>query len=139
MLRGVLLTIAVGALVACAPETPPTQGPAPQPGSPPPVTEEGLMVITERHAGERFEVGLDAHPLLRLDGAWAWEEPRTEGDSVEPVRVDYFQDPGFLEWELRPVRPGTTILMSTGVRDCPPDEPCPDEVLDFEVTITVVE
>lgn len=139
MLRGALLTVAVATLAACAPEPSPRQEPTPVPGTPPPVTEEGQVVITEAHAGERFRVALEARPLLRLDSAYVWEEPRTEGDAVEPVRVDYFQDPGFFEWELQPVSPGTTVITSTGVRDCPPGSPCPEEVLEFEVTITVVE
>lgn len=138
MLRGLTMAIAAFLLAGCAPETPLGEEPSPRPGTPPPTPQEGEAVITERDSGEHVRVSLGARPVLRLDSAYVWEEPRADGDSIELIRVDYFRDPGFWEWELRLLGPGTTVIASTGVRECPPGSPCPDEPLDFEVTVTVV-
>lgn len=139
---GVLVIGVTSLLAACASETGTGDDPTTGPGRPPDVTPaptplEGTVVITEVDSGERFVVSRRAHPLLRLTSEYLWEEPRAGEDSVELVRVDYFQDPGFFEWELRPVGPGTTVIIATGRRDCPPPEtPCPDEPLEFEVAVT---
>jgi hypothetical protein len=136
VVRGAMVTVAT-LLAACGPASPPGEEPTPRPGTPSPL--EGEVVITERDSGEHVRVTTAARPVLRLDSAYLWEEPRIEGDPIELVRVDYFQDPGFFEWELRPAGPGTTVIRSSGERDCPPGSPCPEEPFEFEVILTVVE
>ena len=74
---------------------------------------------------------------LRLSGQYVWTEPTLDGDSVELARVDYFQDPGFSEWAVLAVQPGTATIAACGNPQCADQEPCPDGPLRFEIEITV--
>ena len=133
--RGVVLLLAMVAVAACAPDSPPAEEPTPVPGTPPPPPQTGEVLLTEADDGARITVGPDAVVRLRLDSAYVWEEPRLEGDSVELVPVDYIQDPGFREWELHPRAPGTTVVAAAG--DCAPGADCPEDRLHVGFTVTI--
>ena len=74
---------------------------------------------------------------LSLSSEYVWDEPVVEGDAVELGRVDYLQDPGFSEWTVGGVRPGTAAISSLGTPACDGEHGCPDEPVRFRVTITV--
>jgi hypothetical protein len=93
--------------------------------------------ITEAESGESFTLSRGAETTLRLSGDYAWSEPSVRGDAVELARVDYLQDPGFSEWTILAVRPGTATLTARGTPDCAGQERCPEKPLRFQTTITV--
>jgi hypothetical protein len=41
------------------------------------------------------------------------------GDAVDLAHADYFQDPGFSEWAVLAVRPGTATISAGGNRSAP--------------------
>ncbi len=59
------------------------------------------------------------------------------GDAVELVRVDYLQDPGFAEWTVLAVQPGTATIAARGTPACAGQEGCRDAPLRFQLEITV--
>jgi predicted secreted protein len=83
--------------------------------------------ITEADSGESFMLRLGSATSLRLSGSW--NEPAVRGPAVELTRVDYFQDPGFSEWLVRAVRPGTATITARGTQAAAP--------LRFRIEITV--
>jgi hypothetical protein len=92
------------------------------------------QTITEADSGESFT--LTSETSLRLSGTYEWSEPRVRGDAVQLVRVDYVQDPGFVEWTVAPVQPGTATIAARGSPACPAQRPCPPP-LRFQIEITV--
>jgi len=67
-----------------------------------------------------------------------WSPPEREGNSVELTQRQFAQDPGYSEWEIRPVASGTTVLRSTGSLACHQAEPpCMAPNRSFEVRIVV--
>jgi hypothetical protein len=90
--------------------------------------------ITEADSGESFTLMSEAS--LRLSGTYEWSEPTVGGDAVQLVRVDYVQDPGFVEWTVAPVQPGTATIAALGTPACPTPRPCPPP-LRFQIEITV--
>jgi predicted secreted protein len=84
-------------------------------------------IITEADSGESFMLRLGSATSLRLSGNW--NEPTVRGDAVELIRVDYFQDPGFSEWLLRAVRPGTATVTARATEAAAPPR--------FRIEITV--
>jgi hypothetical protein len=93
--------------------------------------------ITEVDSGESFTLSPGSGTSLRLSGQYVWSEPSVRGDAVELARVDYFQDPGFSEWVVRAVRPGTATIAARGNPRCAGQGRCPDEPLRFEIELTV--
>lgn len=80
---------------------------------------QGSLTITQRHSGKTFEIHRGADAVLRLSGRWHWTTPRvSKPAAVQLVRVDYFADPGYSEWELRVIRARTVTITSTGSRAC---------------------
>lgn len=114
-----------------------TTGPAPS-RSPSP-RPAGQLVITEADSGKTFTISRDtADALLRLGDGWQWSQPEREGSSVELVQRQFVRDPGYAEWEIRPVSSGTTVVRSTGSLECHRAEPpcmAPNRL--FEVRIVV--
>lgn len=102
-------------------------------------TGPGPGAITAADSGETFALAPGAETSLRLSSEYVWSEPVLEGDQVELSRVDYLQDPGFSEWLVRGVRPGTATVSSVGTPACAGQHGCPDEAVRFQVTITVAE
>lgn len=93
--------------------------------------------ITEVASGESFTLSPGSETRLRLSGQYVWSEPTVRGDAVELARVDYFRDPGFSEWTVLAVGPGTATIAARGTPDCAGRKRCPDEPLRFEIEITV--
>jgi hypothetical protein len=93
------------------------------------------QTITEADSGEAFTLAPGSGTRLRLSGKYVWSEPIVRGDAVQLTRVDYFQDPGFSEWTVLAVRPGTATIAARGT--CAGQERCPDAALRFQVEITV--
>ncbi|HXV34659.1 MAG TPA: hypothetical protein VD769_11670 [Gaiellaceae bacterium] len=93
--------------------------------------------ITAADSGRSFALDAGAEVPLRLSSEYLWSEPQVEGDAVELSRVDYLQDPGFSEWIVLGVTPGTAAVSSLGEPACAGQHGCPDEPVRFLVTITV--
>jgi hypothetical protein len=94
--------------------------------------------ITEVDSGESFTLSAGSETRLRLSGEYVWSEPTVRGDAVELARVDYFQYPGFSEWAILAVQPGTATIAARGTPACAGQDRCPGAPLRFQVPITVV-
>lgn len=70
--------------------------------------------ITEDHSGRSFVLAPGSETSLRLPGEYEWSDPAVRGDAVRLARVDYLQDPGFSEWTVLAVRPGTATVTASG-------------------------
>ena len=95
------------------------------------------QTITEVDSGESFTLAAGSQRRLRLSGEYSWSEPTLRGDSVELARVDYFRDPGFSEWTVVAVRPGTATIAARGTPACAGQQRCPASPLGFQIEITV--
>jgi predicted secreted protein len=95
------------------------------------------QTITEADNGASFMLSPGSRTSLRLSGQCVWSEPTLRGDAVELARVDYFQDPGFSEWAVLAVRPGTARIAALGNPQCADQEQCRNGPLRFEIEITV--
>lgn len=95
------------------------------------------QTITEDDSGESFTLASGSETELQLSGEYSWSEPTVRGDAVQLTRVDYFQDPGFSEWLIRAVQPGTATIAASGTPDCTGQPGCPEAPLRFQVEITV--
>lgn len=76
--------------------------------------------LTEADTGRTFALRVGDTVRLRLSGKWRWSTPAldgvtAEGPSLGLVPVEYESDPGYREWEIRALRPGTTTVRSTGL------------------------
>jgi hypothetical protein len=133
LLLCVVALLAVLVDAGCGEEAP-REGGAGETAPPP---RAAPQTITEIDSGESFTLAPGSETRLRLSGKYGWSEPTVRGDAVELARVDYFQDPGFSEWMLRAVRPGTATITAYGTPACAGQEPCPDAPLRFQLEITV--
>jgi hypothetical protein len=95
------------------------------------------QTITEGDSGKSFTLAPGSKTRLRLSGKYSWSEPTVRGDAVQLARVDYFQDPGFSEWLVVAVQPGTATIAARGTPACAGQERCPDGPRSFQVKITV--
>jgi hypothetical protein len=102
-----------------------------------PAPRAAPRTITEADSGESFTLSRGSETSLRLSGEYAWSEPTVRGDAVQLAPVNYFQDPGFSEWTVLAVRPGTAAIAAKGTPACAGEEGCRDEPLRFEIEITV--
>lgn len=121
-----------GQASAAPPSTvPPTPASSPRPS--------GQLVITEADSGGTFTISRStADALLRLGDDWLWSAPELDGSSVRLAQRHYVQDPGYAEWEIRPVAAGSTVIRSEGSLACHQAEPpCAAPTRLFEVTIVV--
>jgi predicted secreted protein len=131
-----LLAVLLAASAACGgsdASTPPEGG-----GPDAPQAEAG-DAITEADAGRSLTLAEGAETSLQLSSEYVWTDPVLEGAAVELSPVDYLQDPGFSEWLVHAVGPGTATISSLGEPACAGEDGCPDEPLRFQVTITVAE
>jgi hypothetical protein len=102
-----------------------------------PARRAAPQTITEVDSGESFTLTPGSETRLRLSGQYVWSEPTVRGDAVELARVDYFQDPGFSEWTVLAVQPGTATIAARGTPACAGQEPCGGAPLRFQLEITV--
>jgi len=88
--------------------------------------------------GKTFTLRTGQSATLRLTERYRWTRPRVSGDAVRLVPVNYFRDPGYLEWQIRGVTAGTGRITAVGCgqggRGCDPG-PCSPRLL--RVTIVV--
>jgi hypothetical protein len=98
--------------------------------------EMAPQMITELASGSSFALAAGAETRLRLSGKYEWSEPTVRGEAVELTRVDYFRDPGYSEWTVLAVRPGTATIEARGTPACA-GQGCPDTPLRFQVELTV--
>ena len=135
MTRLVLCVVALLAVVAagCGEEAS-REGGASETALPP---RAAPRTITEVNSGKSFTLARGSGTRLQLSGKYSWSEPTVRGDAVELARVDYFQDPGFAEWMVLAVQPGTATIAANGSPACAGEERCPDAPLRFQIEITV--
>jgi hypothetical protein len=93
--------------------------------------------ITEADSGESFSLPRDSQTSLRLSGEYLWSEPKVRGDAVQLTPVNYFQDPGFSEWSVLAVRPGTATIAAQGTPACAGEAGCADDPLGVQIEIVV--
>ena len=130
-----LLLVVLAATAGCGGSDAPA--PADTGSDAPEADAEAGGAITANDSGGSFTLAAGGETSLRLSSDYAWEEPVVEGTAVELSRVDYLQDPGYAEWLVRGVSPGTATISALGTPACAGEDGCPDEPLRFRVTITV--
>ena len=103
---------------------PPVSSPSPPapPGSAP---EAPPGVLTQDDDGRTFALAAGEEVRWQLDGAWTWEEPVTAGDGVVLTPVNYFDDPGYVEWLVGGAAPGISTVSVTGDPSCGDSTVCP--------------
>src|SRR5262249_38229164 len=70
--------------------------------------------LTPGDSGKTVAVDREGGATLRLSHRWRWSEPRLNGRSIQLQRVDYIRDPGYDEWQIEPLRKGTTTITALG-------------------------
>lgn len=93
-------------------------------------------VLTDEDDGRSVVLPLGSELSLRLDSAWFWDDPVVQGDAVELTRVDYFTDPGFMEWIVTTSQPGDAVLTTTGEPNCDDLSQCPARTIDIRFQVT---
>jgi len=122
-----------------APRPPPEATPAPRPApETTPAPRPAPAMITESDSGDSVTLSAGSETRLQLSGDYVWSEPTVRGDAVELTPVDYLQDPGFSEWVILAVQPGTATIAADGTPACADEERCPAAPLPFMVQVTVV-
>jgi predicted small lipoprotein YifL len=98
--------------------------------------EPAPAVVTQADDGRLISLTVGAEVPLRLESSWAWDQPAADGGAVALTQVDYFADPGFMEWIVTALRPGDANVVVTGVPNCGDESRCPPmEVrISFRVT-----
>jgi len=104
-----------------------------------PASGTSTPVVTLRDSGKTFTVRKGRELALRLNNRYSWTGPRVRGTAVRLTPVDYFRDPGYLEWTINARARGTARISATGyaesgTRGCDPG-PCSPRL--FRVTIVV--
>jgi len=82
-------------------------------------------VITEAFDGAVLVVQVGEERTLQLDSTWAWDIPVLDGPGLELTPVDYLLDPGYFEWIVTAVEPGTVHLTAVGSPNCDDAARCP--------------
>lgn len=76
------------------------------------------LVITAADSGKTFTVMSGTIARLRLSDRWRWTAPRVSGSVMRLVAVHYRTNPGYREWEIRPVASGQASIRSLGLPSC---------------------
>ncbi len=97
--------------------------------------ETAPEIITEALDGAVLLMGLGEERLLQLDSVWAWDTPLLDRPGVELTQVDYMLDPGYFEWIVTAIEPGTVNLVATGSSNCDDPAQCPptEVAMTFEI------
>lgn len=99
--------------------------------------EPAPPILTDQDDGRSVSLSLGTEISLQLDSAWFWDEPVIQGDdAVELTRVDYFTDPGFMEWIVTAQRAGTAVVTVTGEPNCDDVSNCPSRTVTFTIHVT---
>src|ERR687897_1085634 len=84
--------------------------------------EPAPAVVTQADDGRLIRLTVGAEVPLRLDNSWAWDQPAVDGNGVTLTQVDYFADPGFMEWIVTAVHPGDAVVITpAGATNCGDD------------------
>ncbi len=124
---------------AGSPESnPPAKGESDPPGpNPEPIPLDDRSVITQADSGKHFVVSMKNRVNLHLPNDYLWTGPTVQGDAVELFSVNYFTDPGFMDWELFFATTGEVTVAARGEPSCAQGSDCPNQGVLFLVTITV--
>jgi hypothetical protein len=77
----------------------------------------GVPVLTERDGNRTVSLRVGGEALIRLHPPVVWAPPLvSEPGIVELSPVEYFADPGFTEYAVRAVAPGTVVVSTSGSR-----------------------
>ena len=87
--------------------------------------EPAPSVVTQAHHGRLISLTVGGEVPLRLDSSWLWDQPAVDADAVVLTPVDYFADPGFMEWIVTAVAPGDAVVTAAGVPNCGDGSRCP--------------
>ena len=87
--------------------------------------EPAPPVLTQADDGRLISLTVGAEVPFRLDSSWAWDQPAVHTDTVALTQVDYFADPGFMEWIVTAVQSGDAVVTATGAPNCGDDSRCP--------------
>ncbi len=128
-----LIVLLSTALAGCGASSVPSNSTSPIPST------IGSVVITARDSGETFKFSLATHASLRLSNLYVWQAPRISGTAIAFEPVQYIRDPGYTEWNIKVVAPGSAQISSSGSPNCRPGTPCPATSRPFEVAIVVTQ
>jgi predicted secreted protein len=98
--------------------------------------EPAPAVVTQADDGRLISLTVGAEVPLRLESSWAWDRPTIGGDAVALTQVDYFADPGFMEWIVTALRPGDSNVVATGVPNCGDESQCPPMEVHISFRVT---
>jgi predicted secreted protein len=70
--------------------------------------------ITQAQSSRTYRVAKGGELTLRLSERWAWTEPHASGHGLQLTPVEYFRDPGYREWRVDAVAPGTFTIRAAG-------------------------
>jgi len=93
-----------------------------------------LRPITQADSGKTFRLARGASATLRLSERWRWSTPRATTRAIELTPVEYLVDPGFREWQVDALTPGSVTVKALGKPSC---SDCTLGVRSFRVTIVV--
>lgn len=130
-MKSLVIFLLGAALAGCGAISGPSGSGSPQPST------LSAVVITERDSGETLTFSMATHATLRLSTAYTWQEPRVSSTAIALEPVQYFRDPGYVEWNIRVIKPGSAQISSAGTPNCRLGTPCPASSRQFEIRIDV--
>jgi hypothetical protein len=92
--------------------------------------------VTQADDGRLISLTVGGEVPLRLDSSWAWDQPAVDGDIVALTPVDYFADPGYMEWIVTALSPGEAAVTASGVPNCGDNSRCPPVEIRIEFRVT---
>ncbi len=128
-----LIILLSTALAACGTSSVPSSSTSPTPST------ISSVLITERDSGDTFKFSLATQASLRLSNLYIWQVPRISGKAIALEPVQYIRDPGYTEWNIKVIAPGTAQISSSGSPNCGRGTPCPVTSRPFEVAIDVTQ
>lgn len=134
---GTLLLAALLPVSGCGsdPTATATAGSTPAPAAATPGDPQEDGTVTEDDDGGELALQPGAEAPLQLSSTWSWGAPRVTGDAVRLDPVDHLVDPGYAEWLVVAVAPGTAEVDVAGEPACPDPAACPPRT--FHLTVEV--
>jgi hypothetical protein len=118
------------------PDSTATPGSAPAPAAGTPGDPEQEDTVTEDDDGREVVLRPGDEVPLQLSSTWSWDAPRTTGDAVRLDPVDHLVDPGYAEWLVVAVAPGTAEVDVAGEPACPDPASCPSRTVHLTVRVS---
>ena len=94
---------------------------------------EGAELATEADDGTTVDLAVGELLVVRLDSAWAWEDPQVGDAGLEVTPVSHLVDPGFFEWQVTAHAPATDELRFAGTPNCADPDACPDRTVTLRI------